>query len=242
MSDLSRQADRLEWARRMLEKGLPVARAGEQRAGDSGSAGLSASERSQLALANYQRFTAPKQVLTLQSQVIGAQSTLNYQSIRLAREQERLAHYKKLVDGCTIRAPHGGLLIYANRPGREPSIYAGATVRERMPLFTIPDPSRLEVEVMLHETAVQHVRTGMSVHVGLEALPEVELAGEVESIAPVPISDRNPQTGNDIAYFLAHVRLGAVHGQVTSRHERSGHDHAWTAAGSSDRSDHGGHC
>ena len=59
--------------------------------------------KSQVALENYRRFTAPKEIVMLQSKVIGAEATLGYQTIRLNREVERLAHYKSMVDRCTIR-------------------------------------------------------------------------------------------------------------------------------------------
>jgi HlyD family secretion protein len=163
--------------------------------------------RSELALENYRRFTAPRELIMLQSDILGAQATLGYQDLRLSREAERLKHYKSMVDGCTIRAPHGGYVVYANRSGRTPQVYEGAPVRERMPLMTIPDQSKLEVEVLLHETIIRQVRPGMAVAIRLEAVPDLELSGVISSVAPMPISDRNPESGNDAVYFLGHVQL-----------------------------------
>jgi HlyD family secretion protein len=163
--------------------------------------------QAELALVNYKRFTMPKDLLTLRSQVVSAQSSLDFQTIRLRREQERLAHYKELVERCTVRAPHGGYVVYANRPGREPRVYLGALVRERMRLFTLPDQSRMEVEVLLHETIVQRVHPEMAANIRVEALPDEVLEGDLASIAPVPLSDQSQDSGNDVTYFLGHVRL-----------------------------------
>ena len=112
------------------------------------------------ALANYERFTEPKEVLALRSDVVGAEATLGYRSTRLNREQDRLGlHYEKLLNSCTIRAPHDGYVVYANRRGRlDPQVFEGASVRERMKLFTLPDQSKMQVEVMLHETVVTRLR------------------------------------------------------------------------------------
>jgi HlyD family secretion protein len=205
-ADLTRQSDRIAWLERMVEKGYAsVAQLHSERLAHE-KLGISL-RRSEVAMENYRRFTAPKQLMMLQSQVIGAQATLGFQSIRLSREEERLGHYKNLVERCTIRAPHGGYVVYANRSGRSPVVYEGAPVRERMPLFTLPDQSKLEVEVLLHETIIERVRPGMAVAIRLEAFPDLHLSGVLSSVSPVPLSDRNPESGNDATYFLGHIQL-----------------------------------
>jgi HlyD family secretion protein len=205
-ADLARQADRLDWSRRMLEKGYTSL--AQVRGDELAQARIAtALAQAELALANYKRFTTPKDFLVLRSQVVSAQSALDFQTIRLKREQERLAHYKELVERCTVRAPHGGYVVYANRPGREPRVYLGAPVRERMRLFTLPDQSKMEVEVLLHETIVARVHPEMAANIRVEALPDEVLEGDLASIAPVPLSDQSQDSGNDVTYFLGHVRL-----------------------------------
>jgi HlyD family secretion protein len=205
-ADLARQADRLEWSRRMLDKGY--ASLAQVRGEEQSQARLATSlAQAELALSNYKHFTTPKDLLALQSQVISAQSTLDFQTIRLKREQERLTHYKTLVEQCTVRAPHGGYVVHANRSGREPRVYLGAPVRERMRLFTLPDQSEMEVEVLLHETMVDRVRPRMPANVRIEALPDELLEGDLASISPVPISDQGQESSGDVTYFLGHVRL-----------------------------------
>lgn len=44
---------------------------------------------------------------------------LNYQNLRLTRREDQLANFPEQVDLCTIKAPHGGFVIYANRPDRD---------------------------------------------------------------------------------------------------------------------------
>jgi HlyD family secretion protein len=205
-SDLARQADRLVWLRRMLAKGYSSA---AQVAGEELSL-----KRSQVTLAqtftasrSFQRYTVPKDLRFLRSQVVGAQATLDSQSIRLKQEEERLRHYESLLDRCTVRAPHDGFVIYANRPGRSPQVYTGATVRERMRLFYLPDLSKMEVALLLHETMVDRVRPGMAARVRVEAVPGGEMEGRVVSISEFPLTDNKSETGNDVTYFLCRVRL-----------------------------------
>ena len=133
-SEQTRQTDRLAWSKRMLAKGYSSSHqvSGDEQALQSTTFNLT---ESVTAFRNYQRFSVPKEILFLQSQVLGAEVTFNFQSIRLKREEDRLAHYQDLLDRCTVRAPHDGVVIYADRPGRDPSVYPGAPVRERLRLF-----------------------------------------------------------------------------------------------------------
>lgn len=206
-ADLTRQEDRLNWTRRMFEKGyVALAQvATDEQTLQRARLSLGQNRRS---LENYRRFTAPIQIKILESAIEGATASLGYQTIRLKREEERLALYQRMVESCVIRAPHDGFVIYANRAGREAEIYPGATVRQRQTLFSLPDLTRMEVQTLLHETIVNQVNTGMPVKVRVEALPDRTFTGIVTSVSPLPLTERKSQTGNtDVTYFLGHVRL-----------------------------------
>ena len=208
-ADLSRQEDRLAWSKRMLEKGYASA---AQVASDQQES-LRLTEKLQemeLTLSNFDRYTAPKESKALESDVAGAEATLRYQASKLAQEQSKLARYKTMVERCTIRAPHDGYVVYANRPFREPEVYLGAPVRERMKLFSLPDATELEVEALLHETDVDRIHEGMPAHVVIEAMPGRPLTGRVESVTAVPKSDQNLRTANQIAYFIGRVALATA--------------------------------
>lgn len=205
-ADLARQDDRVAWARRMVDKGyVSLAQlSSERQLRQKLDVDL---HRSEMELDNYARFTVPKDLLMLESDITGAKATLDFQNTRLKREEERLALYTSMVDRCTVRAPHGGYVVYANRPGREPRVYEGAPVRERMRLFTLPDQSKLEIEVLLHETVVDRVRAGMQASVRVEALPDRVWSGVVTSVAPVPGSDEQSRYASGVSYFRGHIKL-----------------------------------
>jgi HlyD family secretion protein len=200
-SELTSQTDRLAWSKRMLTKGYSSA---AQVSGDEQALRRTTFNITQLvtALRNYQRFSATKDLLFLQSQVLDAETKFNFQSTRLKSEEDRLAHYQSLVDRCTVRAPHDGFVIYANRPGRDPSVYAGAPVRERLRLFYLPDLSKMAVGVLLHETVIDRIRVGMTVRVRVEALPGRTLEGRLASVSQLPLIDNKSETGSEVTYFL----------------------------------------
>lgn len=205
-SDLTRQADRLAWTQRMADMGYTSSVQVATEAHALKSATLSLAQLA-MSLRNYQRYGGPKQLASLESMVSSAQTVFDFQSARLKREEERLAHYQTLVNSCTIRAPHDGFVIYANRTGRQPTVYVGAPVRERLRLFYLPDLSKMEVEVLIHESVVNRVRPEMPAHVRLEALPGREVEGRVLSVSLFPLLDRKSETGNEITYFLGRIQL-----------------------------------
>jgi HlyD family secretion protein len=208
-SDLTRQRDRLSWTKRMFEKGYASAAqvSTEELNLKKASLTLAQSERG---FANYQQFSMLKTRRALESIIIGAKASLDFETIKLRHEEERLALYQSMVDRCTIRAPHDGLVIYANRQGRSQEVYEGAMVRQRQRLFSIPDLSRMVVEVMLHETVVERVQVGMPARVRVEALPGRSLRGHVVSVAPLPLNERKQETGTDVTYFVGRVELDTL--------------------------------
>ena len=205
-SDLSTRNDRLYWTERMVEKGyasvLQVAT--DRQSVLAATLALAQSERG---FDLYKRFTMPKMLRGLQSQINGARSQLDFQSIRLKREEERLELYQKMVESCTVRAPHAGFVIYANQAGRVPTVYEGAAVRQRQELFSLPDLTKMEVQMLLHETVVNRVKLGMPVKVQLEAIPGLVLEGTVSSVSSLPLTARKNEQGSDVTYFLGKVLL-----------------------------------
>jgi HlyD family secretion protein len=208
-SDLNRQGDRTEWTRRMLAKGYAstVQVATEEQSMLRMKLTLAQCET---AFRNFARFSAPITIRALQGQVIGAKANLGFQTIRLNREQERLALYKTQVEACTVRAPHDGFVIYARPQGRDPGVDLGVPVRQRQKLFTLPDLSRMEIQALLHETVVSRVSPGMPVRVRLEALPGRTYEGVVTSVSPLPLAERKEETSTDVTYFLARISLATL--------------------------------
>ncbi len=134
---------------------------------------------------------------------------MSFHETRVKRDHEQLAEYQEQVDHCTIRAPHAGFLIYANEDD-DAMIELGTVVREDQDLFYLPDLSQMEVKVQLHETVVNRVETGMPVRVKVEALPNVELEGEVVAVAPLPMSKRSWYQSDEIKNFEARVQLHVI--------------------------------
>ena len=204
-SDLERAIDRLNWSRRMNEKGYTPAAVvtSDKFRVDQLAVALRQQES---AYAVFKKYTAPKTSRELEGAEQGARATLEYQGLRLARQLDRLTTLEKQVKRCTIRAPHDGFVIYANNADRQVFIEPGIPVRERQPLFYLPDLEDMEVVAMLHESIVDQVGTGMRATVHIEGLGDRRIEGHVTKIATMPLLNWS----SDVKYFEGVVRLENV--------------------------------
>src|SRR5262249_34053068 len=144
-SELSRQEDRLGWIQRMRQKGY--AAVAQVTAEEQALRKLQLSlDQAEMAYDNYKKYAVAKELRTLQSDIDAAQSTLSYQMTRLKLEEDRLALLKLQVERCRITAPHDGFLIYYEEQGKPPTVWEGASVRQRQQLFKLPDLGQMEVQ------------------------------------------------------------------------------------------------
>lgn len=204
-ADLERQRDYVAWAERMLEKGYfaraPVLGARQER--DRLAHELSVVEQEARV---FRDFTAPKEIREFESQIEGAQATFEFQCVRLKAHEERLAMLRKQAGKYTLRAPHDGMVVY-------PPIFAwrgeplqpGAEVFQYEDILFLPDLSRMDVEVAIHESVGARVRLGMAADVRITALPGRRFSGKVVSIEMLP--RENYKGWENRLHYFARVRL-----------------------------------
>jgi HlyD family secretion protein len=204
-ADVTQRIDRLEWSRRMLARGYASRAqvAAETSLLDKAAFAQATAERE---FRSFETYRYPRAVLELSSRIESARSDLLDQTARLRREEERLAELGRQVNECTIRAPHDGILLYAHKPKRGVRIEEGMAVHQYQELFYLPDPSRMEVQVLLHETVVEQVRPGMPARIRLVGDSE-PLEGTLKVIDPLPIADRSKWSSGEVKNYLGHISL-----------------------------------
>jgi HlyD family secretion protein len=197
--------DRLKWARRMLVKGyVPASQIGIEELNAKRAEFALKQSRSELEL--FTRYSAPRYLRTLESQVLSAELMFNYQVRRLQRQVDRQETIEEQVAACTIRAPHDGFVIYVKEDNRPPNIEPGMSVRQNQKLFYLPDLSQMEALAMVHESMANRVRPGMRAQVRIEGLPDELLEGHVTSVAQLPTQN----FFNEVRYFYTSVALDSV--------------------------------
>ena len=124
-------------------------------------------------------------------------------------DEARMALARKEIERCVIKAERSGLVIYprAEEWKNAPDIAEGATVHHDQVLLLMPDLSKMQVKIGIHESMIDRIKPGMSARV---TLPDRTLDGEVSSVA----SAAQPAvwwTGNIVRYD-AIIQLPSVEG------------------------------
>lgn len=209
-SDHERALERLKWTRKMLAKGYAsiASKSSDERT-------LNRSEQdvmtSRFDLTNFLEYSHNKTLMELSAEVEKRRFEYLANDQRVTRNRDQLANYKKMVEKCTVRAPHNGFLIYAYDPFKSSTgpIEAGQTVRQGQRLFFLPDLGKMEVTAYIHESVASRVHEGMRANARIEGLMNRTLEGHVTKVEPLPNTGGN-WWSDEVKYFVGVVKLDSV--------------------------------
>lgn len=148
------------------------------------------------------------------SKMAQAEAKLNSAQARFTLQEQRRNEIQEQLSKCTIRATQTGLVVYGEE-GRsywrdDQRIEEGATVRERQVIITIPDTTRMVVNVSVHESMVKRVEKGQPARVKVDAFPDENLTGEVIKIGVLPDS-QNRWMNPDLKVYSTEIRIDDTH-------------------------------
>ena len=137
------------------------------------------------------KYTSEKEITQLMANIETARAKLNSDTYTSELAKSRLEHYTQQLKNCTIRAPQGGQVVYANQDSRRwtsesDMIKEGSTVRERQVLIRLPDPNQMQVKAMINESNIAHVKVGMKAKIAFDALTSRVFDGTVIKVNQYP--------------------------------------------------------
>jgi len=143
-------------------------------------------------------FTRAMQLETLNGNLTASESKLAADQAGLRMEIKRRDRAEQELKDCIIKAETGGLVIYPSAASwkRTPDITEGANVRKDQVLLLMPDLSKMQVKVGIHESIVERVHAGLKAVV---TLPDRTLDAEVSKVATVT-KPAGWWTGNVVKY------------------------------------------
>ena len=109
--------------------------------------------------------------------VEGARNEVVRLESELASARSRLSNARKALGDATVTAPISG--IVAERP-----VNAGDVVAPGTALYTIVDPSSIQLEASLPSESLSRVRVGAEVAFQVRGYPDQQFTGKVERISP----------------------------------------------------------
>ena len=186
-ADLQRQKDHLDWTRRVRPLGYVAPSAFRDELISTLTFEIALDQAAQ-ALSNYVRYTQPKMIRQLESQLEQMRATYLFARRNRELAQGLFEAAQRQVDHCMIRAPHDGYVIYCQTRDGQP-LQAGSDVYRNMDLFRLPDLSKLEVEATVNQSLIWRVAEGQRARVRLDALPDEVLEGRIVQVSPLPESN-----------------------------------------------------
>ncbi len=144
------------------------------------------------------KFKRKKTMQGLESALAAAEARYAAEEASLKLEKDRLDRDKEQLKNCVITADAEGMVIFPSAAEwkETPDIEEGARVREQQTLLMIPDVSKMQVKVGIHESKVDQLEIGMPAKVHLQ---DLTLDGEVDQIAEVT-RPAGWWTGNMVKY------------------------------------------
>lgn len=155
-----------------------------------------------------ENFTKAKTLEQLYSTRDSAQARAKSEVAAYDLEVGKLKRLEAQLKKCTIIAPQDGMVVYANDMGNSRSgqqgvkIEEGAAVREYQTIIRLPDLSKMQVKVLVHESKIDTIRTGLRARIKIQ---DRELQGQVISVATQPEAG-NWFSGN-VKEYATYVRI-----------------------------------
>ena len=113
-----------------------------------------------------------------------AKASLEAKEKLLTKSQELLTLYESQYEKCKIYSPQDGMVAYAEVRGD--AIRPGTAIRTRQTIMTIPDMTRMQVRMSIHESVLEKVRSGLKATIRVDARSDKTYAGTVETVAVLP--------------------------------------------------------
>lgn len=143
-------------------------------------------------------FTRREELVRLQGELNAAKATHEADVERAFAEQQRLERAREELRFCTTKATRSGMVIYPTGEAWKdtPEIEEGATIHKDQVLLLMPDLSRMQVKVGIHESVVDRVTPGLKATLTLNRR---SLDGRLQSVASVA-KPAGWWTGNVVKY------------------------------------------
>lgn len=147
---------------------------------------------------------------TAQAEVQKAESAVSNATNSLELRRKELVEMEKMREKCEIKAPQNGTIAYANQEWFSPEdrVREGATVRFQQDIFYLPDMTKMQVRVNIHESVVNKIQVGQRASIRLDAFPDNLFEGTVQYVSELAASSFSPTKNYDARVFVTEIPAG----------------------------------
>jgi HlyD family secretion protein len=206
---LQRAQDKLDWTRKLGEKGYASKSELEADQLSLMQARISV-EQAEEDLRLFHKYDRPKSVRRLESawdqakmelerlrhrtanQLAQAEANLRTSQRALELTLQKLNELKQQLENSKMKAPQDGLVVYASSSfgdrGGSTLVEEGAQIRQRQEIIKLPDVSQMLVEIRVHESHVLQIKPGLDAYVTVDSIPDKRFKAKVTKVAVLPNS------------------------------------------------------
>lgn len=127
--------------------------------------------------------------------------------IEIQQEKERLQKLQEQLESLTLNASSDGIIVWGEHRWDRRKIQIGDTVYSTWTVATIPDDNSLLVEAWVSENHINHIATGQTVVLKLDAYPGKEFEGTVKDV--LNTAQQRPKWGKS-HYFRVMIEPGKI--------------------------------
>ena len=145
-----------------------------------------------------EKYTKEMRLETIRGNLAAAKSKKAADEAGLAMDEGRRDRANRELEMCVIKADRAGMIIYPSAAAWKdlPDVTEGAVVRRDQTLLLMPDLSKMQVKVGVHESMIDRVENGMK---AIITVADLKLIGTVSSVAAVA-RPAGWWTGNVVKY------------------------------------------
>lgn len=137
--------------------------------------------------------------------LLGCEAVLQACRRQLELQLLRLNRVNRSIEACTIRAKQAGEVVHARNNGSQLGPQPGDEIFHLQQLVKLPDRTRMQVSLRLHESRVRAVTLGLPAMIKVDSLPGRRLSGRVTRVSTIPLQGRWPNV--DRREYEVTVRL-----------------------------------
>lgn len=145
------------------------------------------------------------------AQLAQASAKLNNAKATFEMQTQRMQKLRDQIEACVIKAPASGQVVYwsSTQEWVRYKIEQGAEIPEGYKIITIPDATKMKVEVKVHETWIDKIEPNQPAEITIAAFPDKVFTGKVLKKAPLADPDRwmNP----DLKVYATDVSIDGKH-------------------------------
>jgi HlyD family secretion protein len=125
-------------------------------------------------------------------------------------QKERLQKLNDQIKACVIKAPAPGQVVYWSSTQRwvRHKIEQGAEVPQGYKIITIPDATKMKVEIKVHETWIDKIEPNQPAEITIAAFPDKVFTGKV--LKKAPLADPDQFLNPDLKVYTTDVSIDGM--------------------------------